>query len=166
MLYIFGGLPASGKTELAKFLASTMGAVYVRIDTIEQALKNCGFNNLYDEGYRVAFSIAQENLENGLSVIADSTNPVLESRQAWRDVAKNAACGFKEIEIICSDKREHRERVESRVSDIPNLKLPTWESVISRNYQPWTSTDFTLDTAGKTPEQSKRELSMLLKTSK
>lgn len=162
MLYIFGGLPATGKTELAKYLASKIGAVYVRIDTIEQELKSCGFNNLYDEGYKVAFSIALDNLKNGLSVVADSTNPVLESRQAWRRVAQEALCSFMEIEIICSDKYEHRQRVESRVSDIPNLVLPTWESVISRDYQPWTPAGFTLDTAGKTPEQSKCELNRLI----
>ncbi|MFC3123223.1 hypothetical protein [Agaribacter flavus] len=31
MLYIFGGLPATGKTELSKFLASSMGAAHIRI---------------------------------------------------------------------------------------------------------------------------------------
>jgi predicted kinase len=39
MLYILGGLPATGKTELSKFLASSLGAVHIRIDTIEQELK-------------------------------------------------------------------------------------------------------------------------------
>ena len=72
MLYILGGLPATGKTELAKFLSSSLSAVYIRIDTIEQELKNCGVK-LYDEGYKVAFSLALDNLKSGLSVVADST---------------------------------------------------------------------------------------------
>ncbi|GAA5138539.1 AAA family ATPase [Alloalcanivorax gelatiniphagus] len=165
MLYIFGGLPATGKSELSKFLASSIGAVYIRIDTIEQELRNAGFKNLYDEGYKIAFSIALDNLRNGLSVVADSTNPVAESRQAWVSIAKKAEAPYTEIEIICSNKSEHRSRVESRKSDIPNLVPPDWGSVISREYQLWYSADIFLDTAGKTPEQSKHELSKLLSAS-
>lgn len=163
MLYILGGLPATGKTELSKFLASSLGAVHIRIDTIEQELKNCGLNKLYDEGYKVAFALAQDNLENGLSVIADSTNPVLESRKAWIRVANKASSPYTEIEIVCSNKVEHRKRVENRQTDIPNLLLPSWESVISRDYQPWKSASIVLDTADKTPEQSKQELKELLR---
>ena len=162
MLYIFGGLPATGKTELSKFLASSLGAVHIRIDTIEQALKDCGFSDLYDEGYKVAFALALNNLKNGVSVVADSTNPVAESREAWIDVAREASSPYTEIEIICSNKTEHRKRVETRKTDIPNLILPSWESVISREYHPWKSASAVLDTAGKTPEQSKQELQELL----
>ena len=163
MLYILGGLPAVGKTELSKHLASSIGAAHIRIDTIEQELRDSGFSNLYDEGYKIAFALALENLKNGLSVVADSTNPVLESRGAWINVAKQAKSQFMELEIICSDKEEHRNRVESRKTDISNLLLPNWESVTSRNYQHWTSPSIVLDTAGKTPEQSKQELMDLLR---
>ena len=92
----------------------------------------------------------------------DSTNLISESRQAWVNVAKNAATTYKEIEIVCSDKAEHRERVENRISDIPNLNLPSWHSVVSREYQPWLTVDITLDTAGKTPSQSQQALLSLL----
>ena len=163
MLYILGGLPATGKTELSKFLASSLGAVHIRIDTIEQELKNTGFIGLYDEGYKVAFALALDNLSNGLSVVADSTNPVLESREAWVNVANKASSPYVEIEIICSNKIEHQQRVESRQTDIPNLLLPSWESVTSREYHPWHSASIVLDTADKTPEQSKQELRELLR---
>lgn len=164
MLYIFGGLPATGKSELSKYLASSIGAAYIRIDSIEQELRNAGFKNLYDEGYKIAFSTALDNLRNGLSVVADSTNPVGESRQAWISIAKQAEAPYKEIEIICSNTSEHRIRVESRKTDIPNLLLPNWKSVISREYQLWHTANIVLDTAGKTPEQSKQELSKLLRS--
>ena len=165
MLYIFGGLPATGKTELSKYLSSSMGAVHIRIDTIEQELKNVGLKNLYDEGYKIAFAIALENLKNGLSVVADSTNPVLESREAWISVANKASSPFTEIEVICSDENEHKERVERRQTDIPNILLPSWESVTLRDYHSWKTVRIVIDTAGKTPEQSKKELSKLLRTS-
>ncbi|MEN8619719.1 AAA family ATPase [Shewanella baltica] len=139
MLYILGGLPATGKTELSKFLAASLNAAYIRIDTIEQSLREQGFKNLYDEGYQIAFSIALDNLKNGIPVVTDSTNPVKESRNAWVGVAKKAQSSFTEIEVICSDKQEHRLRVETRSTDIPNLLLPSWESVTTREYEKWKS---------------------------
>jgi len=52
--------------------------------------------------------------------------------------------------------------VENRQCDIPNLVLPSWESVTTREYELWKSASIILDTAGKTPEQSKQELNNLL----
>ena len=37
-LIVFGGLPGTGKTTLAKAIAGEHAATYLRIDTIEQAL--------------------------------------------------------------------------------------------------------------------------------
>ena len=39
MLIIFSGLPGSGKSTIARALARRLGAVYLRIDTIEQAIR-------------------------------------------------------------------------------------------------------------------------------
>lgn len=162
MLYIFGGLPAVGKTSLSTFLAARLGAVYVRVDTIEQALKDNGITSLYDEGYKVAFRIAVENLKLGLSVVADSTNPIDVSREAWRQVANEASSQYKEIEVICSDAKLHQKRVENRQSDIENLILPSWDSVTSRQYDKWKSSPLVIDTAGKSLEQSQSELLSIL----
>jgi len=35
VLFIFSGLPASGKTALAKLVAKEYNTVYLRIDTVE-----------------------------------------------------------------------------------------------------------------------------------
>ena len=42
MLIVFGGLPGTGKTTVARELARQLGAVHPRIDSIEQALRNAG----------------------------------------------------------------------------------------------------------------------------
>ena len=158
MLLIFGGLPGSGKTELARHIAKVLSAVYVRIDSIEQAIRNVNQNKVDVEGYEVAYRIAADNLSNGLSVVIDSVNPVEATRSAFRNIALQLQVEFKQIEIKCSNQDEHRQRVESRTSDIPGLKLPTWEDVVNREYELWADVDFVIDTAGKTLQQSKEKL--------
>ena len=50
MVFYALGLPGSGKTELSWYLASHIDAVYLRIDTIEQQLRNAGIKEIYDQG--------------------------------------------------------------------------------------------------------------------
>ena len=76
MLLIFGGLPGVGKTAGAMGLAREIGAVHLRIDSIEQALRNSGVDVSGPEGYEVAYAIAEDNLRLGRTVIADSVNPI------------------------------------------------------------------------------------------
>ncbi|WP_323055028.1 AAA family ATPase, partial [Brucella intermedia] len=40
MLIILGGLPASGKSTIAQALAVRIGACYLRVDTVEQAIRS------------------------------------------------------------------------------------------------------------------------------
>lgn len=157
-LYIFSGLPGAGKSTLAKQLAKTQQAQWLRIDSIEQTLKDKGLLDFYDAGYQVAFALARDNLKLGLSVVADSSNPIEESRIAWRDVACSANCSYQEIEVICSDSREHQHRIETRKPEVENLKLPNWQDVTTRHYQPWQTPVIQIDTAGKTISQAFAEL--------
>ena len=137
MLLIFGGLPAVGKTAIATRLARDVDAVYMRIDSIEQALRNSDVEISGPEGYEVAYAIAEDNLRLGRTVIADSVNPLEVTRSAWRSVAQRTGRRYVEIEIICSDQAEHRRRVESRTSDIARHRLPSWQEVCDRDYEPW-----------------------------
>jgi predicted kinase len=154
MLYILAGLPAAGKSTLAKHLAQEQRAVHLRIDTIEQALRETGSPVNGPEGYVVAYGVAADNLRLGLSVVAHSVNPLQITRVAWRDVATGAGMPFVEIEVICSDEAEHRSRVEARSTDIPGCSLPTWDEVSRRRYEPWDGQHVVIDTAGQTVEQS------------
>ena len=153
MLYILGGLPGVGKTAIARGLARAIGAVHLRIDSIEQALRNSSVTVTGPEGYEVAYAVAGDNLRLGRDVIADSVNPIEVTRAAWRHVAQRAGTQFIEIEVVCTDVAEHRRRVESRIADIAGHRLPTWQQVCDREYEPWQA-GIVLDTAGQQPEAS------------
>jgi predicted kinase len=82
MLIILGGLPGTGKTTIARELARQLGAVHVRIDSIEEAILDSGVlsSPINDAGYRVGNAVAADNLRIGRTVIADSVNPIPLSR--------------------------------------------------------------------------------------
>ena len=120
--------------------------MHLRIDSIEQALRDSGVEVSGPEGYVVAYAIAADNLRLGRTVIADSVNPVEVPRAAWRTVARRGGTRWIEIEIMCSDRAEHGRRVESRTADISGHFLPTWQEVCDREYEPW-EPDVIIDTA-------------------
>jgi predicted kinase len=147
VLYILSGLPGSGKTTIARALARRTGAAHVRIDTIEQALRELCSIDVQGEGYGLAYRIASDILNAGVSVVADFCNLIELTRRAWERVALDAGVRYVNIEIICSDRREHRERVDTRTSTVSGLRLPTWRDVEERDYHEWTLERIVLDTS-------------------
>jgi len=160
MLYLFAGLPGTGKTTLARQLARDLGAVFLRIDTIEQALRETSGPLRGPEGYVVAYRVASDNLRLGRAVVADSVNPIQLTRAAWRDVARHAGVAFAEIEIVCSNLAQHRARFESRSSN--ETFGITWADVLAREYEPWDTRPLVIDTAGQTESMSYAALKQAL----
>jgi predicted kinase len=123
-----------------------MGAVHLRIDSIEQALRRAGYP-VEGGGYEVAYVVAEDNLRTGRTVIADCVNPWPLTRAAWRSVAERASVAALEVEILCSDAAEHRRRVESREPDIAGHAPPAWQDVVERDYHGWDRDLLVVDTA-------------------
>lgn len=150
MLVVIGGLPGTGKTTIAQdVVRRAVGAVYLRIDVIEQAIRSSDVlaDDIGPAGYAAAYALAGSNLGLGKDVVADCVNPLMITRAAWRSVAAAAASPIIEVEIICSDIAEHRRRVEGRTGDIRGLIPPSWSAVLAHVYEPWSGPRMIIDTA-------------------
>ncbi|MBB6461984.1 AAA family ATPase [Flammeovirga kamogawensis] len=150
ILFILSGLPASGKSTLSKLIAQHYKALYLRIDTVEQGLRDLLHCKVEGEGYRLSYRIASDNLKLGLNVIADSCNPIVLTRKEWDEVAISNNAIPINIEVICSDKKEHENRVQTRSTEVENLILPTWIDIQERTFSPWEKGRILIDTSNKT----------------
>lgn len=154
VLVVLSGLPGVGKTTVARHVSAEIGAVHVRLDTIEAAMTASGFIDraggweaVPDAGYRIAYAIASDFLRAGHDVVADSVNPLGITRHAWADAARTARATLVDVEVICSDRNLHRRRVDTRTPDIDGLTVPTWQQVEDRPYEPWDHAVLRVDTA-------------------
>jgi len=157
-LFVFAGLPGTGKSTLARMLSDHRNCTFLRIDTIEQSLRDLCSLDVEGEGYRLAYRLAADNLRIGHSVVADSCNPLRLTRNEWLQVAEDVGCRAVNIEVVCSNADEHRRRIEERDVDVPGLVLPTWDQVRDREYHPWDMDRIVVDTAGSEPTVSFRYL--------
>jgi len=156
ILVEFGGLPASGKSTLAERLATDLGAVYLRIDEIEAAMRRFGLAPAQTgvPAYAVAHDVAAGHLHRGLTVIVDAVNPVAEARDGWRHLAAGTGARHAVIEVHCGDPVEHRRRVETRWIDRDGWSNPDWDAVVAMaaEYQPRTDERLVVDTAAPLEE--------------
>ncbi|KMO39239.1 kinase [Methylobacterium variabile] len=156
MLIVFGGLPGTGKTTISRAVAKALAATHLRVDVIEQAIRASGVlaGAVDASGYAVAQALASANLADERVVVAECVNPVAASREGWRAVATRIAVRLVEIEVVRSDREEHRRRVEGRVPDIPGLVLPSWEAILRRDYEPWDRPRLVINSAALTPSEA------------
>ena len=168
-LTVVGGLPAVGKTSVCREILRLQAEVqqqsrpptWLRIDTIEQALRGSGEmlpGMPGGAGYYVAAAVARDVLASGGEVLVECVNPLPLTRRLWEETASAAGVRFLSVELICSDAAEHRRRAQQRVSDIKGLELPGRQEIPRRDYAPWPEADLRLDTSRLTATEAARSI--------
>ena len=164
VLVVISGLPGTGKSTIATALARRTATPYLRVDRIEQTIVAWSTlrHPLGPVGYAVAHQLAREQLASGLNVIVECVNPVALTRDAWPGTADSAAADLIEVEVICSDREEHRRRVETRETDVVGLQKPTWSAVTQHHYEPWTRPHVVVDSATAAPGAAAARIAALM----
>ncbi len=165
-LVVFSGLPGTGKTTLARAAAEALGAIHIRIDTIEDALlrSSLGLRQPEEAGYLAGYGLAADNLRAGRTVIADAVNALEIARTGWRQTADAKGAKFIPVEVVCSDPDEHQRRIARRPWDLAALASPNWQAVKDREWEPWPERAIKIDTSGTAAEASIERLISRLRT--
>jgi macrodomain Ter protein organizer (MatP/YcbG family) len=66
--------------------------------------------------------------------------------------------GRVDLEVICSDRQQHRQRLETRPGDISELRLPTSKKSLPGEYDPWNREHIVIDRRGMSMAEIVREL--------
>jgi pimeloyl-ACP methyl ester carboxylesterase len=131
---------------------------------VEAALLKAGLRQSFETGlaaYQSVCDTAADQLCLGRNVVIDAVNGVEPAREMWRALAREHSSDLYFVELVCSDKEEHRKRVESRRAPTPPLPLPTWTEVVQREYQPWNEPILTIDSLAPLTENVARILNHL-----
>ncbi len=149
-LILFAGLPGVGKTTLARALSGQLGAVYLRIDTIEEGLRrsHVDFTDLKDAGYTVAQAVAADALLAGQTVVADAVHGHRQGWDDWEALAHRVPVDIDWIRLVCSDEAEHQARIKRRAAAGAKHGAD-WTAIRSRQYDEWPASWPMIDTAGR-----------------
>ncbi len=114
MLWVFCGLPASGKSTLAEMVAAALSMPLAQSDTIRKQDPDFPRNGVtpFQSGgyhpvmknrvYAKLLNQAQDELRNGQSVIVDATFSSHHWRQAAMDLARDRDVGLIFVECACA----------------------------------------------------------------
>lgn len=165
LLLVLSGPPYSGKSTLARSLAQTRRATHVRIDALEEGLRQAsGRAAVGVLGYAAGMALAREQLLLGLPVVADAVNPVPESRAAWVDLAADTGARLVQVELIISGVDERSRR--AAVRDVQGHPVPAADRAAGLDYQPWREgrdgQRHQIETTHLSPEQVVAEVQRLL----
>ncbi|GGX51476.1 adenylyl-sulfate kinase [Tateyamaria omphalii] len=134
--------------------------MHLRVDSVEAALQRSVLNirSAEDAGYLAIASVAKDNLLLGFDVIADTVNPIEKTRELWALTAAAASSQLLNVEVVCSDTDVHRQRVETRKSDIQGLAVPSWQAVSQREFEQWRTDRLVVDTSVSSIEECTRAI--------
>jgi len=127
MLIVMAGLPAAGKSTIAEVVGNRMGIPVVSVDPIEAAILSAGIDAEQPTGlaaYLVAESFAESVTSGGGSIIVDAVNAVNPAREQWVNLAERQTADIRFIEVVCSDRELHEQRLAARAARLAEATAP------------------------------------------
>ncbi|MFQ5974910.1 MAG: AAA family ATPase [Candidatus Hydrothermarchaeales archaeon] len=133
MLILVCGLPATGKSNLARSLARRLRAQVLNTDIVRKELleKPTYSNEEKELVYDVTFLIARYLLFNRRNVIIDGTFYKKRLRNRMRGIAKRERTKFKIVECTCPEEviRERMARRAKRKRTLSDADLEVYEKI-------------------------------------
>ncbi len=150
MLILISGLPATGKSTIAKNLAKKIKASVIRTDVIRKELfKTPKYTREEKElVYNVTFLIAAYLLEGKRNVIIDGTFYKRHLRKRVYQIAEKTGCRMEIIECICPEyiiqRRMTRRNARKNAKSDADYKV---YKKIKKEYQPIKRQHIIIDTS-------------------
>lgn len=127
-LVIFSGLPGAGKSTLANQLARDLRWPLLRIDDLVVDVPDGAGPAFWDEKILVLLTLAEAQLELGVSVIVDSVFMGLDRAHA-QELARSQGADFRPVYCFVSDEMLWQQRVTQRAEMLQNPAVATWEQI-------------------------------------
>jgi predicted kinase len=171
MLIAMAGLPGAGKSTLAEVVGARRNTVVLSVDQIETAILEAGISAGQPTGlaaYLVAETLAESVLMHDRDIIIDAVNAVDPAREQWVNLAERTGSGVRFIEVVCSDREMHKQRLIER-AEKRELSGALVRNAVEHNldeYAAWTGTSgavarITLDSAGAIGVNVERAIAFL-----
>lgn len=133
MLVLVCGLPATGKSNLARSLTRKMKAQILNTDIVRKELfeKPAYSDEEKELVYDVTFLIARYLLTNRRNVIIDGTFYKKRLRDRMREIARDVGTRFKIVECICPEDviRKRMVRRAERKVTLSDADLEVYEKI-------------------------------------
>lgn len=139
-LILIMGVPASGKTTIAKMVIKQIKAVYLDNNFIADSFfphtrVDKRYKKIRQSIYKSLYRITRENLILGNSVVLDVPHVTHMKDKKWRfeicKLANDANAEFKIIRCYCS-KETLKKRIIERDEERDNWKLIHWEEFLKK----------------------------------
>ncbi|MGV8876866.1 MAG: AAA family ATPase [Rhodoglobus sp.] len=119
MLIAMAGLPGAGKTTLAEVVGARRRVIVLSVDQIETAILKADIGQDQPTGlaaYLVAETLAESVLNHDRDIIIDAVNAVDPAREQWVKLAERTGSRIRFIEVVCSDREVHTQRLVERAA--------------------------------------------------
>jgi predicted kinase len=129
-LIVMRGYPGTGKSTVAKAIATTLRAAFIDRDIIRQTIVNTQ-EHIPDAAigrlaYELMFALARAQLNVGLSVVIDSPLTYYTTYEQAQRLAHECHVPMLVVHCQCAENIQRR-RLEERKSQVFDFQITSWE---------------------------------------